>query len=162
MSVLRIYLRNHEAAAQAGRDLFRRASKTQRSEPWAADLQALASAVDADVRSLRQLMKALSTNPDRVAGLVLRAGEHVGRLKPNGHLISRSPLSNLIEVEGLLDAVRAKRAGWTALEAARALPANLEPLLEDLLRRADSQLDRLERLHRQVASTVLTPVSRDS
>lgn len=156
MSNTKIYLRNHEAAAQAGRDLFRRAARTQRARPWAGDLHALTSAVEADVRSLRQIMRAMSVSPDRVSGLALRLGERAGRLKPNGHLLTRAPLSDLIEVEALLDAVRAKQAGWHALEAARVLPTGLDSVLEDLLRRADSQVTLLVDVHQQTAKVTLS------
>lgn len=162
MSELRIYLRNHEAAAQAGRDLFRRSAQSQRSRPWGGELQGLTRSVEADVRSLRQIMRAVSVSPDRVAGLVLRAGERMARLKPNGHFITRSPLSDLIEIEGLLDAVRAKQAGWHALAAANALSVSLDPILEDLLRRAESQVTQLQSLHQLAAKAALSEPSAAS
>lgn len=155
MSNISIYLRNHEAAAQAGRDLFRRASKAQRSQPWPGDLGSLASDVEDDLRSLRQIMGTLNVSPDLAAGIALRVGERVGRFKPNGRLLSRSPLSDLIEIEGLLSAVRAKEAGWRALRAAGVLPGRLEPLLEDLLRRAERQIERLLAMHRLAAEANL-------
>lgn len=155
MSSIKIYLRNHEAAAQGGRALFHRAAQTQRTRPWASDLQSLANAIDTDVTSLRHIMRSLAVSPDRIQGLALRLGERVGRLKSNGHLLTRAPLSDLIEVEGLLDAVRAKQAGWKALEAAHILPATLEPLLRDLLDRADNQVTQLETVHQLTAKATL-------
>ena len=117
-SPISIYLRNHEAAAQAGRDLFHRAANNHRQETYGADLRVLAAEVREDLRSLRELLDDLDVRPDRLLGTALRVGERVARLKPNGHLLQRSPLTPLIEVEGLLDAVRAKGAGWQALLAA--------------------------------------------
>lgn len=91
MSSTKIYLRNHEAAAQGGRALFHRAAQTQRTRPWAEDLQSLATAIDTDVTSLRRIMRGMGISPDRVSGFGMRLGERVGRLKPNGHLITRAP-----------------------------------------------------------------------
>jgi hypothetical protein len=42
-------------------------------------------------------------------------GEKVGRLKFNGHLTSRSPLSGLEELEMLRLGVEGKAAGWRTL-----------------------------------------------
>jgi hypothetical protein len=79
----------------------------------------------------------------------------VARLKPNGRVLRRSPLSDLIEIEGLVDAVTAKRSGWLALAAAR-LPADVADQVAQLITRADGQLARLAPIHATVAATVLT------
>ena len=161
MSNLSIYLRNHEAAAQAGKDLFRRTAKTHRSQPWAGELQSLTRAVEADVQSLRHIMGALTIPPARGAGIALRLGERAGRLKLNGSLLSRSSLSDLIEIEGLLDAVHAKRSGWQALRVASVLPASLEPLLQDLADGADNQVAQLSTIHHRVAQARLQATGAD-
>lgn len=155
MSHLRVYLRNHEAAAQAGRDLFHRVARTQRAQPWGQNLQEMAHAVEADLISLRHIMGEMAIPRDGAAGLVMRLGERLGRFKLNGRVLSRSPLSDVIEVEGLLDAVCAKRAGWHALQVAPRVPASVQPLVEDLRERADAQINELQNIHRRVAESVL-------
>jgi hypothetical protein len=151
-SPLSIYLRNHEAAAQAGRDLFHRAASNHRNEPYGPELRELAAEVREDLRSLRDLMAELDVRPDRLLGTVLRVGERVARLKPNGHLLQRSPLTPLIEVEGLLDAVRAKGAGWQALQAAGIHSDRVD--IGEMHRRADDQATRLSAIHRSVAAVL--------
>jgi len=148
-SPLSIYLRNHEAAAQAGRDLFHRAASNHQHEPYGPDLRELAAEVREDLRSLQDLLEDLDIRPDRLLGTALRAGERVARLKPNGHLLQRSPLTPLIEVEGLLDAVRAKGAGWQALLAAGVHSNRVD--IAEMLRRAESQVARLTDIHKTVA-----------
>src|ERR671912_1744383 len=111
---LAIYLRNHDAAAQAGVDLFRRAESNQRDRPYGAELAELRAEVEQDARALRSVLKAEGVQPDRAQSLVLLLGERVGRLKPNGSLLRRAPLSDLIEVEGMLDAGCAQAAGGQA------------------------------------------------
>jgi hypothetical protein len=149
---LAIYLRNHEAAAGGGADLFGRLSRSQRDRPWGPELVVLADEVAQDLASLRGLMAAWGVRPDALAGLAVRAGERVGRLKPNGRVLQRSPLSDLVEVEAALDAVHAKACGWRALRAAApAAPADLD----ELERRADDQLTRLRAIHATVAAAVL-------
>jgi hypothetical protein len=154
---LAIYLRNHEAAGQAGLDLFRRTAASQRDRPYAGDLAELASEIEQDLQSLRAIMRAVGVTPDRVQGLVLRLGERVGRLKPNGQLLGRAPLSDLIEVEGLLDAVRAKAAGWHALSAVESPEWSEAADTTVLYERALDQAERLSAIHRQVAARVFTP-----
>ncbi|GAA3572713.1 hypothetical protein GCM10022197_31830 [Microlunatus spumicola] len=148
-----IYLRNHEAAASAGTDLFARTSRSQADRPWGPALVGVAHDVAEDLRTLRGLMRTWGVRPDPVSGVALRFGERVGRLKPNGRVVRRSPLSDLVEVEAGLDAVHAKASGWQALRAARgdAVPVHLD----ELARRADDQLERMRALHATVAAAVL-------
>ena len=154
---LAIYLRNHEAAGQAGLDLFRRAAANQRNRPYAGELAELATEIEQDLESLRAIMRAAGVSPDRVQALALRLGERVGRLKPNGQLLGRAPLSDLIEVEGLLDAVRAKAAGWHALSCVPTPRWGDAADTESLYQRALGQAERLSAIHRQVAARVFTP-----
>lgn len=150
---LAIYLRNHEAAASAGADLFGRMAASQRRRPWGAEVVAVGAEVEQDLRTLRGLMRSLGVRPDPLSGLALRAGERVGRLKPNGRVVRRSPLSDLVEVEAGLDALHAKAAGWAAL---RAVPGPDAPAdLDALERRATDQVARMRTIHAAVAAAVL-------
>jgi hypothetical protein len=153
---LAIYLRNHEAAAQAGRDLFRRTAASQRDRPYAGELAELSTEIEQDLESLQAIMRAVGVSPDRLQGLLFQLTERVGRLKPNGRLLGRAPLSDLIEIEGLLDAVRAKAAGWRALSAVPAPDWSEAADTQVLYERALDQAERLNAIHRQVAARVFT------
>ncbi|SDS21214.1 hypothetical protein SAMN04488543_1290 [Friedmanniella luteola] len=149
-SQLSIFLRNHEAAARAGLDLVRRAARNQRRRPWGDELASLALEAEEDLTSLRRLMRHLDVSPAPVLGTALRLGERAGRLKPNGHLVRRAPLSDLVEVQGVLTALTLKGAGWRALLATRAADgAELD--LPALVERADRQQERLLAVHSAVA-----------
>ena len=150
-SQLAIYLRNHEAAASAGHDLFRRTLSSHRRKPYAAELRELVAEAHEDLNTLRELMRTLSVPTDQVLGVTLRLGERAGRLKPNGHLVRRAPLSDLVEIEGLLNAVHAKAAGWEALAAAGISGVDVARLMT----RARSQSQRLAAIHRSVAAVSL-------
>jgi hypothetical protein len=154
---LAIYLRNHDAAAQAGVELFRRAESNQRDRPYGPELAGLRAEVEQDARALRSVLKAEGVQPDRPQSLLLQLGERVGRLKPNGSLLRRAPLSDLIEVEGMLDAVRAKAAGWQALTPIPASPWRDEVDPQEYYNRAMSQAERLSAIHRSVATRLFTP-----
>jgi hypothetical protein len=82
--------------------------------------------------------------------------DNTGRLKPNRHLLRRSPLSDLLELEMLRLGVEGKAAGWQTLQTV----ADTDPgpgldrgRLDELLRRARAQADTLEKLRiQQVAA----------
>src|SRR3712207_162696 len=82
-------------------------------------------------------------------------GEKVSRAKLNGHLLSRSPLSDLVEFEFIATAVLAKRAGFETLREIAAVDARLgAPLLHRLIAQADKQHDWLADARREVAPRV--------
>ena len=153
-SQLSIFLRNHEAAARAGLDLIRRAAKGQRRRPWSDQLAVLANDAEADLLALQRLMRSLGVAPDPLLGAALRLGERAGRLKPNGHLVRRAPLSDLVEVEGTLQALQLKAAGWRALQAGGVVSDGQTDLLS-LTARAEAQVARVTALHHDVAATSL-------
>ena len=104
--LLRIYLRDHHAAAAGGVALAKRALGAR--DPIAAQIAR-------DRETLEEIMGQLgiSANPVKV-GLV-RIAERVSRLKLNGRLVRHSPLSHVVELETLVVGVRGKEALWTAL-----------------------------------------------
>jgi len=150
--LLSTYLNNHLSAASAGVDLFRRAAASHRDGDRGAELYRLADEIAADRRTLRGIMQRLEVEENKVMQGVSRVGERLGRLKPNGYLVSRSPLSELVELEALRDAVAAKKAGWQVL---RALAVHddrvMREEMETLLERADDQGERLYKMHLRVA-----------
>lgn len=152
---LAIYLRDHEAAARAGVDLARRTASGQRQRSYTDVLQRLKREVGEDLASLRAVMRSLGIRPDPLLGLALQVGERVGRLKPNGSVLRRAPLSDLVEVEALLDAVQAKNAGWRALQVAGVDVPTAVADLAELIRRAERQAAQLRELHEEVARRVL-------
>jgi hypothetical protein len=70
-----------------------------------------------------------------------------GRLKFNGRLLTRSPLSDLEETEMLRLGVAGKAAGWRTLRVLAEQDGRLDAgRLDDLLARADRQSSELESL----------------
>jgi hypothetical protein len=78
------------------------------------------------------------------------AAEKLGRLKLNGELLRYSPLSRLIELEGLAAGIDAKRALWLSL-ASRGDAIGGGTDFGALAERAASQRSRLEE-HRLAAA----------
>ena len=152
-----VYLRNHEAAALAGHDLIRRTAAGQRRRPYGENLRRLVVESQEDRDARHGLMRRMGVAPDRLAGTALRLGERAGRLKPNGSFLRRSPVSDLVEIEGVLGVLQLKAAVWRGLLAA-GVGERDELDLADLLARAQRQLEQLVTVHRQAAVASLPPV----
>jgi hypothetical protein len=89
-------------------------------------------------------MRQLAVPPSPMKVGLVRLGERVGRLKLNGTLFKRSPLSSVVELEALVVGVRGKEALWTALQRA---DVNLEDVdLDALAESARAQGAELEAL----------------
>lgn len=144
---LGIYLNDHLAAASGGVELARRAAATCGARGEREALSGLADDVAADLRALLTVMRALKIPVRRYKRLAGWTAEKAGRLKLNGRLLGRSPLSDLVELEGLLLAVEGKAAGWrTLLTIAEREPELDASQLQDLLNRAEAQSALLEQL----------------
>jgi hypothetical protein len=145
--LLAIYLNDHLAGATAGRELARRTAASNRSSPYGRSLDGLAEEIDADRQSLLEIMSRLNVRVDPLKIYAAWGAEKVARLKPNGRLRGYSPLSRVIELEGLALGVRGKLALWKSLERLQPQPVALDPAKLTVLReRAEAQLTRLEEL----------------
>ena len=79
------------------------------------------------------------------------------RVKFNGRLLARSPLSDLEELELLRLGVEGKAAGWRTLRALADADMRLDPeQLDELMSRARRQADLLEELRVQAAQQVIS------
>lgn len=149
---LGIYLNDHLAAASGGVELARRAVSGRRACDERELLSGLADEVAADLRALLTIMRTLEIPVRRYKMLAGWAAEKAGRLKLNGRLLGRSPLSDLVELEGLLLAVEGKAAGWrTLLTIAEREPKLDANQLQELRKRAEAQSALLERLRLSTA-----------
>jgi hypothetical protein len=154
--LLGIYLNDHLAGATAGLELFRRAARSH-AAPARQELERLVAEVQQDRESLLALMRALDVPVQRYKVLGGWVAEKAGRVKPNGHLWSRSPLSDLVELEGLVLGVRGKAAGFRALRTIAADEPRLDAAeLDRLVDRADQQSVTLEELRLEAARRAFT------
>jgi hypothetical protein len=81
------------------------------------------------------------------------AAEKVARLKLNGRIFARSPLSRVIELEMLRLGVEGKVAGWRTLRMLADTDPRLDAArLDELIDRARRQINQLERLRVRAAT----------
>jgi hypothetical protein len=84
-------------------------------------------------------------------------GEKAGRVKFNGRLLARSPLSDLEELELMRLGVEGKAAGWRTLRVLADTDNRLDSgQLDELMSKARHQADLLEELRVQAACQVIS------
>jgi hypothetical protein len=155
ISMLGIYLNDHLAGATAGTEL---AHRTARSHGDGKDgtLRRLAAEISQDRAALLDIMAALGIKVRRYKVGAAWVGEKAGRLKFNGRLFARSPLSDLEELEMLRLGVEGKAAGWRTLRTLADTDTRLDPgRLDELISRARRQADLLEDLRVGAADQVI-------
>ena len=155
-SVFGIYLNDHLAGATAGTELAHRMARSHHDGKEAGALKLLAVEVAQDRASLLDIMAALGIKVRRYKVSAAWIGEKAGRVKFNGHLFSRSPLSDLEELELLRLGVEGKAAGWRTLRTLADTDTRLDPArLDELISRARQQADLLEDLRVSAANRVI-------
>jgi hypothetical protein len=154
---LATYLNDHLGGSVTGRELAQRTLQANRGNEYGVVLEDIVRQIEEDVDSLEAVMDRLGVKPDRVKEAIGWTAEKLGRLKLNGQLLGYSPLSRLIELEGLMLGIAGKVALWISLSSVFADDPRLEGIdLEQLTRRAREQRQTVERLRRQAAREALT------
>ena len=142
-----IYLQDHLAGATAGLELAKRAHGANRETEFEAALAALRDEIDADRATLIAVMSLLSVGRDRPKETGAWLAEKAGRLKLNGQLRGYSPLSRVVELEGLMLGATGKLRLWETLAGLPEIDGRLAGVDLDALRaRAESQRTRIAEL----------------
>jgi hypothetical protein len=142
------------------RDLRRRArpprrrfALTRRSLQSSMTRSRLTIQIEEDRAVLAALVKRLGVPADRLKSALAWAGEKAGRLKRNGRFVTYSPLSRVLELEGLIAGVNGKHALWSVLRDRAEHDDRLDRAeCERLISRAEHQLAELRRRHRAAAA----------
>ena len=150
--ILGIYLNDHLAGSTVEMELAQRIAASARHLPTSEDvLERLAAEIREDRTALLEIMNALGIQIQGYKVFAAWAGEKAGRLKLNGYLLNRSPLSSLEEVEMLRLGVEGKGAAWRTLREVASRDSRLDAgRLDKLIMRAARQADLLEELRSQV------------
>jgi hypothetical protein len=140
---LGIYLNDHLAGSIVGIGLARRARDSNEGTELGRSLAEICAEIEADQATLRRLIEHLGIGESKVKPAGAWLLEKLGRLKLNGQLRGYSPLSRVVELEGLCTGVTGKVLLWKAM--IRCFGTNLAGFdFEVLAERAASQVARLE------------------
>ena len=155
-TLLGIYLNGHLAGDTGGLELARRAAPSYRGPNWR---EARAFCCRCGHRPYCAAEHDGTARPagQAVQGLCSMGGREGGRLKLNGSLWSRSPLSGVVELEILRLDVEGKAAAWRTLRARAERDTRLDKeQLNELLSRAARLSEALEELRATAASRAFT------
>jgi hypothetical protein len=155
-TLLQSYLSDHMAGSAGGLALARRIAEEHTDEEVGGIVGRIAADLEAERDVLDRIVRHLGLRTSTTKEVTARVGELLGRTKLNGQLTGTSPLSLLVELEGLLLGVTGRRALWRTLRvvlSADALPADVD--LDALEARADGHREVLEELRLEAARAAL-------
>lgn len=155
--LLTIYLGDHLGGSSAGLALVGRCRRSNAGTDLDSVLAQIEAEIEADRQSLEELMVRLGVARSRLKQVGGRLAVFVGRLKTNGRIFRYSPLSRVVELEGLASGIGAKRSLWQSLLAV----ADQHPALDAgelgvLVDRATSQYERVTTEHDRAAATAFS------
>ena len=154
---LSTYLNDHLAGATGGLELVKRTASSNEGTPYEEFLTRLVREIEEDRETLKAIMDRLDIDQNQLKVSLGWMAEKVGRLKLNDQLIGYSPLSRLVEFEGLMLGVTGKMALWRALQHVAGGDGRLAEFdFGALIARAEAHQTGLEELRLQAAHEALT------
>lgn len=157
--LLAIYLNDHLGGATAGIELTKRSLRSNRGSELGRFLAGLVGELEEDRQALRRVMAALGVRPSALKQAAGVVAERVGRLKLNGRVGGYSPLSRVLELEGLVMAVEGKLSLWENLR--EVVPAGADVDFDALAERAQRQQRTLTEFKLAAARHAFTGEGRD-
>ena len=149
---LPIYLNDHLMGATTGTQLVQRIASEHKGTDLGTFAEGLAPEIEEDRDTLLEIMERVGASRDQAKVALGWITERAGRLKPNGELRGTSPLTPLIELEGLALGIEGKRGLWLALAEVDAVAELIgRARLTELIARAEDQRERVE-VHRRIAA----------
>jgi hypothetical protein len=160
---LSVYLTDHLGGAAAGQELAERLRSQNEGSPVEGFLAQLALDITVDRETLADLMDRLGITKSaakQAGGWVL---EKLTRIKYSEKLTRSADVSRLFEMETLSLGIEGKLAMWRSLkEVAHEDPQLSKTNFDDLIQRAQLQLDGLERHRQEAAARAFTASSVQS
>jgi hypothetical protein len=154
--LLGIYLNDHLAGSVVGESLARRIARQNEDNEYGRPVAQIAKEIEEDKATLREVMDRAGVRQKQLRLAFARVTELGMRLKPNGRLVGYSPLSRVLELEGLTMGITGKLELWRSLEALDG-GADIRGIdFAALAARAEDQRDRVEDLRVRAAREALS------
>jgi hypothetical protein len=147
--LLAIYLNDHLAGSTGGVELARRTRGSNTDTEFGEPLAKLCHEIEGDRETLESVMEELGVDRSRIKPALGWAAEKLARIKPNGQLRGYSPLSRVVELEGLLLGITGKLRLWRLLDELVGEETSTD--FPTLIARAEDQRTRVENLQLRAA-----------
>ncbi|WP_257455902.1 hypothetical protein [Archangium lipolyticum] len=152
VALLKIYLNDHLAGSVMGLELARRARAENPGNSVGEYLDVFIGELREDRGTLLSVMSALGIERETLKQGLAWVGEKLGRLKLNGRLTGYSPLSRLVELEGLCLGTEGRLSMWRTLRRLARKDERLARIdFAALIARTEQQRRTLERLRQQAS-----------
>jgi len=143
MKDLDSYLNDHLAGSISALELLAHWVKVHKGEPLGSFFVKTEREIKADQDTLRDVMRTLGVEESKVRKASAWAAEKVGRARLIIAGDEQGSLGLVLTLEGLIMGVTGKKLLWVTLAAAK-LPGLNGYNLEELQRRAEQQVERIE------------------
>jgi hypothetical protein len=145
--LLGLYLSDHLAGSTAGLARIERMTAAFADTPVAAEIARVCAEIRRERELLRGLLRDLNMRqrPHRQAAAWL--AERAGRLKLNGRIVRRSPMTMVLEAELMRAAILGKLGGWQTLEELAPDLGLDRAVFVTLGEEARAQIEALSRVH---------------
>lgn len=140
-----IWLNDHRALISGEIALTRRCRSANEGTGLGHHLTGHLGAVTVDRDVLDAVIEHIGGSVDHVKTVAAMAAERLGRFKLNGQLFGSSPLSRIIELEGLIAATGARTVLWQTTHNVEPIPNALADQIGERLAAANDQNDALRR-----------------
>ena len=158
MELLRIYLQDHLATCTGAVELAKRAHGANRGSEFGSGLAAVREWSADERHALLEVVGRLGFDRDCIKEGAAWAAEKAGRLKLNGRLRGYSPLSRVVELEGLALLLHAQRRMWSTIGLVLADDSRMAGFdVADRAARADEALARVAELHARATALAFAP-----
>jgi hypothetical protein len=145
--LLGLYLSDHLTGSTAGVSRIGRMAEAYADTPVSAEIARVRAEIERERDLLQGMMRdlGLRQRPHRQAAAWL--AEHAGRLKFNGRILQRSPMTMVLEAELMRAALLGKLGGWQTLEELAPELGLDRATFQRLGDEAQGQIDAMSRVH---------------
>jgi hypothetical protein len=148
-------MNDHLAGSVVGKNLASRIVDRNNGNGYGRAVAEIAREIEEDQAALSDVMVRAGVRRKRVRLALARLTELATRLKPNGRLVGYSPLSRVLELEGLTMGITGKLELWRSLQAIEGDRQVPDADYAGLAARAENQRDRVEELRVRAAAEAL-------
>src|SRR6267154_5552695 len=159
MKDLDSYLNDHLAGSISALELIAHRVKVHKGEPLGSFFVEIERKIKADQDTLRDVMRTLGVEESKVRQAGAWAAEKVGRARMMIAGDEQGSLGLVLTLEGLIMGVTGKKLMWRAVAAAK-LPRLKSYNFEQLQRRAEQQIERIEAERLSAVRQVFTAATR--
>jgi hypothetical protein len=159
--LLGIYLNDHLAGSVVGENLAKRIVRQNEDNEYGRGVAQIAREIEEDKATLREVMDRAGVRQKQIRLAFARVAELGMRLKPNGRLVGYSPLSRVLELEGLTMGITGKLELWRSLETLDHDSGVPDLDYTALATRAEDQRNRVEELRVRAAREALSGEAAD-